>query len=121
MQVYETMTNLEAVAILDLLNKPAVQLGLKDGVSFGKPSSTRGSSTLMDCWLVDGDLAGVVALVTHPEMAARGRSLIWRKWAVSDRPGGRRCLEWTGASADIHSGQHGVEGEGTQPRRLASS
>ena len=35
-QVYETMTNLEAVAILDLLNKPAVQAKFGHGVSFGE-------------------------------------------------------------------------------------
>ena len=77
-QVYETMTNLEAVAILDLLNKPAVKAKFGDGVSFGE-LVRKDKLDFEGCDFVDDDLAGVVALVTHPEMAARGS-----RWSRTD-------------------------------------
>jgi hypothetical protein len=74
-QVNETMTNLEAIAILDLLNKPKVKAKYKDtAVSFAT-LVLADELEFDECDLGDGDLAGVAALVTHTEMKGKSRSL----------------------------------------------
>ena len=74
-QVNETMTNLEAIAILDLLNKPKVKAKYRDtAVSFA--TLVLADELKFDkCDLGDGDLAGVAALVTRTEMKVKSRSL----------------------------------------------
>ena len=72
-QVCETMTDLKAIAILDLLNKQEVKDRHGEGVSFAK--LVLQEELNFDKCLSDGDLAGLAALVTHPEMAAKLRSL----------------------------------------------
>eukprot|EP00964_Phaeocystis_antarctica_P110175 scaffold74566_cov26-Phaeocystis_antarctica.AAC.1 len=71
-QVCETMTDLEAIAILGLLNKVKDRYGKE--VSFAE-LVLHEELFFEDCNLNDGDLAGLVALVTHPEMAVKSRSL----------------------------------------------
>ena len=76
-QVNETMTDLEAVAILDLLNKREIKRKydwIKGDLSFAKLLPVE-ELKFDHCGLVDGDLLGLVALVTHPEMAVKARSL----------------------------------------------
>ena len=74
-QVNETMPDLEAIAILDLLNKREIKNKYADnGLSFAKLLLEE-ELKFNHCGLVDGDLLGLVALVTHPEMAVKARSL----------------------------------------------
>jgi len=74
-QVNETMTNLEAIAILDLLNKPKVKAKYRDtAVSFAT-LVLADELEFDECDLGDGDLAGVAALVTRTEMKVKSRSL----------------------------------------------
>ena len=81
-QVYDTMTDLSAIAILDLLNKQEIQdqyqLG-KGELSFAKLVLQEEALSFEECKLVDDDLAGLLALVTHPEMTAKSRSLCLAK------------------------------------------
>ena len=81
-QVYEAMTDsridsLALVVILDLLSKQKVQGNL------GEEDATMSYANLLlqeelkfdNCNLIDADLAGLVALVTHPDMTVKSRSL----------------------------------------------
>eukprot|EP00964_Phaeocystis_antarctica_P156453 scaffold126109_cov27-Phaeocystis_antarctica.AAC.1 len=78
-QVCETMTDLAAIAILGLLNKQDVKNRYKrqhrgEEVSFAK-LVLQEELDFDVCNLGDGDLPGLVALVTHAEMAVKLRSL----------------------------------------------
>ena len=68
-QVYETMTDLSAMKILDFLNSFSklsfATLVLQDEEALNFES----------CSLADDNLAGLLALVTHPEMIVKSRSL----------------------------------------------
>ena len=72
-QVYETMTDLEAIAILVLLNKVAFE----NAKSFAKVEVALLEEALNfdGCRLDDGDIAGLIALVTHPEMTLQNLTL----------------------------------------------
>ena len=78
-QVYETMTGLEAIAILNLLSKKEVKDGEKKEVK--EQGMSLAELVLLDeldfndCNLNDEDLAGVIALVTLPEFTVKSRSL----------------------------------------------
>ena len=75
MQVNETMTDLEAIGILDLMNTlKAKKPGTYRDVSF-ETLVLADELEFNECTLGDGDLAGVAALVTHTEMKGKSRSL----------------------------------------------
>ena len=76
-QVNETMTDLDAIAILELLNKQEIShnYGGIEELSFAKLLSHGEELKFDNCGLVDGDLPGLVALVTHPEMTVKAMSL----------------------------------------------
>ena len=71
-QVYETITDLDAIGILNLLNKDTIKEKPHHGayVSFAQLAK-RKELDFVECELVDGDLRGLVALATHPNMAFR--------------------------------------------------
>ena len=77
-QLYDTMTDLSAMAILNLLNKQKIQdhyqLG-KGELSFAKLVLQEEELSFEECNLADDDLAELLALVTHPEMTVKSRSL----------------------------------------------
>ena len=76
-QVNETMTDLDAIAILDLLNKQEIKSKydwIEGDLSFAKLLLVE-ELKFDHCDLIDDDLPGLVALVTHPEMAVKPGSL----------------------------------------------
>ena len=82
-QVCKTMTDLAAIAILDLLNKQDVKAKYGEEVSFAK-LVLQEELNFDNCDLNNGDMARLVALVTHPEMAVKLRSLSLEGNALTD-------------------------------------
>mmetsp|Transcript_15891 Transcript_15891/g.37636 ORF Transcript_15891/g.37636 Transcript_15891/m.37636 type:complete len:833 (-) Transcript_15891:301-2799(-) len=115
-KVYETMTDLEAIAILELLNKPEVKSkydGIQD-LSFAKLLLVE-KLDFAGCSLVDGDLPGLVALVTHPEMAVKARSLHLEENGLVTAEAWQRALPrmlTKGSLASVNLGANAIRAKG---------